>query len=121
MRKLFLFVFLLFGFGLYAQTNINENDTSIVNSEINSDSFYIEYKKISLFESNDYNDMSKQKLFDEQILVDYILVYQDNNIMTYKYSYYLRPTIQCDQYLEDLMKKCKVNYPESSIVYVINN
>jgi hypothetical protein len=112
MRKLFLFVLLLFSFGVFAQSNVN--------TEIKNDTIILTYKTIVLFDSNDYINMSKEKLFDQNILIKHTLMYQSNNTAIYRYMYFLKPKIQCEEYLNDLLSKCKENYPNSFLLNCID-
>jgi hypothetical protein len=108
MKKLFLLLLLLFSFGVFAQYNIN--------TEIKNDTIILEYKTIVLFDSNDYINILGQKLFDQEILIKHILICQSNNTAIYRYMYFLKPKIQCEEYLNNLLEKCKEKYPNSFLL-----
>jgi hypothetical protein len=112
MRKLFLFVFLFLSFCVFSQSSIN--------TEIKNDTTILVYKTLVLFDSNDYINMSKEKLFDQDILIEHTLMYQSNNTAIYRYMYFLKPKIQCEEYLNSLLEKCKEKYPNSFLLNCVD-
>lgn len=105
MKKLFFLLLLLFSFSTFAQSNVN--------TEIKNDTVILQYKIIVLFDSYDYINVSKEKIFDLDILFNYVLIYQSDNTFNYGYLYFLKPKIQCEKYLNDLLVLCKEKYPNS--------
>jgi hypothetical protein len=113
MKKIIsLIVLLLLCFGVFAQSNVD--------TETKNDTTILIYKTIVLFDSNDYINMSKEKLFDQDILIEHTLMYQSNNTAIYRYMYFLKPKIQCEEYLNSLLEKCKEKYPNSFLLNCVD-